>query len=648
MYICKVRTKQIPRYTVRDAQFTTKVDAWQPLPQGFLAAFGRSGLDALTARERRFNPDSRKIAFLTFENGFAPLGGLAAVVRILPVCLNRAGEDVVVLTPLYADIPKVKEALADGTIEPVFPKQEFQAASYRGSAACYRHGAAPVPTYFISVEGRFTASLNPYSYADGNDILDDSLAFCAAAPFVLNKLGINGNVLFHANDWETAPVALTSKFAVLDGLLENARTVLTLHNSFDSGIDADRKRKFFGEKIQGDTILKCVIPLLDGPLTTVSAPFAAELRTDPMQRTIFTNHLQGEFAANPPIGVENGMFGKPHLRYTYTALSHARQGVYDKLLSEKKRFREAMLRTVGVMSNREGVIGGLTEAIVGKIENCDDVVKTSASSRARPAISKDCDYVDDISKDKEIAGQARNDGIADTSQRPIFFMSGRLDLMQKGFDVIFNAVRCFPAGKVALIFCPSSADGARHSKELAFFRDIAQERPGDIVIWPFRITETDYVSAVLGSSFLLMPSFYEPFGAATEGFIYGTPVVARATGGLTVQVRPMTGGGAGPVGGATGLLYREAAEGDEQACAGWRDILNAPVDRRITVPLYQSMVKEAFGALSVAAGIFADKVRYGRMMVNCMDSLRSFSWNTAVSKYRRVYEAATRRGFFDD
>jgi len=631
MYIYTVKTKRPYRYTARDAQFTTKVDAWQPLSRGFLAVFGRAGFESLTARERGFEPDSRKIAFLTFENSFAQLGGLAAVVRILPVCLNRAGEEVVVFTPLYANIPKVKEALANGTLEPVLPKQEFQASSYRGAVSCYRHGGAQVPTYFIAVEGRFTAALNPYSYNDSNEILDDSLAFCAAAPFVLNKLGISGGVLFHAHDWETAPIALTSKFAVLEGLLENARTVLTLHNSFDSGIDADRKRKFFGDKILGDTVLRCAIPLLDGPLTTVSTPFAEELRADPLQRTVFTNHLQKEFSANPPIGVENGMFGKPRLRYTYTALSHARQGVYDKLLAEKARFREAMLRTVGAMAGRDGVIGGLTEAVADK--SAEGCINTDVGTKV------DTDVNTNINT---------NVNTGTDTNRPIFFMSGRLDLMQKGFDAIFHAIQCFPVGKAALIFCPSSAESARHSRELAFFREIAQERPGDIVIWPFRITEDDYISAVLGSSFLLMPSFYEPFGAATEGFIYGTPVVARATGGLTVQVRTLTGTGAGSVGDATGILYRETAESDEQACAGWRDILGVPVDQRIRVPLYQSMVKEAFGALSAAADIFADKTRYGRMMVNCMDSLRDFSWDAVVSKYRRVYDAAARRGFFDE
>jgi glycogen synthase len=612
MYIYRVKTKRRNfNYAPYDALFTAKLDAWQPMRRGFVAAFGSGGADSLNARERSFRPASRKVAFLAFENSFAQLGGLAAVARILPACLSRAGEDVSVLTPLYANIPKVKEALANGTLEPAVPKQEFQSASYRGVVSCYRAAASPVPAYFIAVEGRFAAALNPYSYADSNDLLDDSLAFCAAAPFILSKLGIMGDVLFHAHDWETAPVALTSKIAVLDGLMESARTVLTLHNSFDSGIDAERKKIFFGGDIPGDTVLRCVLPLLDGPLTTVSAPFAGELRNDPLQRAIFTNHLQGEFAANPPIGVENGMFGKPRLRYTYTALSHARQGVYDKLLAEKARFREAMLRVVAAMAGREGVIGGLAEA-------------------DRPV------SIEKAGVDVSVDG------------RPVFFMSGRLDLMQKGFDVVFNAVQRFPPGKAALLFCPSSAEGVRHGRELAFFRGIAEERPGDIVIWPFRITEAEYAAVMLGSSFLLMPSFYEPFGAATEGFIHGTPVVARATGGLTAQVRPLAGGGAGPVGAATGLLYREAAEGDGPECAGWRGILDVSVEERIREPLYQSMVNEAFNALSVAASIFADKARYGRMMVNCMDSLRDFSWNTAAAKYRRVYDTAAYRGFFDD
>jgi glycogen synthase len=619
-------------YTAFDAEFSAKVDAWQPLPRGFIDAFGADGFRVLNERERTFRADRRKIVSLTFENRFAPLGGLAAVMRFLPGYLKKAGEDVIILTPHYVNIPRVGEAVDSGALEPVIPKRKFDSPLYGGTLRCYRNSDAPVPAYFIGVDGRFTAESNPYSYADADDLLKDALAFCGAVPFVMRELGFDRDILFHAHDWETALIALASKQAVLDGVLENARTVLTLHNSFDSGFGglsgvgggagetganddaannaaqgsarSEEAREEAAARrvgITGHTVLQCSIPLLNGPLTTVSAPFARELRYDALQRTVFTNHLQTAFSVNPPVGIENGMFGRPYLQYTYSALSRARQGVFDVLLTQKARFRERMLSIVeSTGASNPKVVGRLKDVADGKL---------------------------------------------------VFFMSGRLDLSQKGFDVMFRAFQKFPPGKAGLIFCPSSAEGAKHAKDLAFFKKIALERDGDMVIWPFRVSSDDYVSIVLGSSFLLMPSFYEPFGAATEGFMHGTPVVARATGGLQVQVGPLAGE---EVGESTGILYRERPSGvdgresDSSECEGWKEILGLPVNDRMRVPLYQSMVDEAFGALLKAAAIFADRHSYGRMVLNGMDSLKSFSWDAAVNKYRRVYDAAARRGFFDN
>jgi len=628
-------------YTACDAAFTAKIDAWLPFERGFLDTFGRDRFDRLNGCERGFCASERKIISLTFENRFAPLGGLAAVMRFLPVYLKKWGEDVILITPLYINIPTVKTALEIGALEPVAVGEKFHSSSYEGTFSCYRDTEAEIDAFYIGVEGRFTAAQNPYSYNNSDDILDDSLAFCAAVPFVVDRLGVTGNIIFHAHDWETALIALTSKRAVLDGRLRNARTALTLHNSFDIGISEEKKRLFFGADFAGDTVLQCAIPLLNGPLTTVSTPFAHELRYDPLQRTVFTNHLQGVFSVNPPVGIENGMFGRPRLKYTYGALTRARQGEYGAILKEKTRFREGMFEVVRRMAERPDAIGSLKEV-----------------------------------------------------DRPVFFMSGRLDLMQKGFDVMFQAMQGFAIGKVGLIFCPSSAEGKRHSKEVEFFRHIAAARLGDIVIWPFRISAADYVSVVLGSSFLLMPSFYEPFGAATEGFMHGTPVVARATGGLLVQVRSAGTAGVAPSYSkmppdrmekddeATGILYRERGDGaddgveawasggirveesvpdnydlkkysahsigdDSAVCDGWKDILAAPVDDRIHTPIYRSMVREAFLALSRAADVYADRAAYGRMVLNGMDSLKRFSWDAAVEKYRRVYDTASRRGFFD-
>jgi len=602
-------TEKMPTKTCTDydALFTTKVDAWTPFIKGFIDILGQKRFDTLNRSERTFHSDKRKIVLLSFENRLASLGGLAAVMRLLPQYLKKSGEEVMLFTPLHTNLPKVKKAVEDGTLKHVVDPQKFSLCSYQGIVSCFQDTESDFPTYFISVENRFTAKSNPYSYdAESEDLLDDALVFCSAVPFVLKQLGITKDILFHAHDWEAAPIALTSKFAVLDGLLENSRTVLTLHNSFDSGISAKKKQMFLGKKlVNHHTILQCSIPLLNGPLTTVSTPFAAELCMDPLQRTIFTDHLQTVFSMNPPVGIENGMFGQPISPFTYGALSHARQGVFSTLLNQKKEARAKMIDVVNAMNHPD---------IIGSLKNIKD----------------------------------------DT---PILFMSGRLDLSQKGFDVMFHAFSKLPAGTAKLIFCPSSADGDRSSKELALFKTIAKKCDGDIVVWPFRVSSKEYVSVQAGASFMLMPSFYEPFGAATEGFLHGTPVIARATGGLWVQVRP-----ASEVHipkfynsllrslynaeEATGILYREQSDGEE-AQKGWKACLSAAsAANRIKSPFYRSMTEEAFNALSKAAEIFGDSETYGRMILNGVERLREFSWDVAVEKYRRVYDTASLRGFF--
>ncbi|MDR0306329.1 MAG: glycogen/starch synthase [Chitinispirillales bacterium] len=590
-----------------DAVFTAKIDAWTPFVRGFIDILGERQFEALNRSERTFNNDKRTIALLSFENRLASLGGLAAVMKLLPHYLKKSGENVILLTPLYSNIPKVKAAVENGVLRQVMEPQKFHLNSYEGMVSCFQDTDSEFSAFYISVEDKFTAANNPYSYDMKSDsLLDDSLVFCAAVPFVLRGLGFTKDVLFHAQDWETAPIALTSKFAVLDGLMENTRTVLTLHNSFDSGISDKKKLMFFGKKYSGcHTVLQCSIPLLNGPLTTVSTPFACELRMDPLQRTIFTDHLQTAFSMNPPVGIENGMFGHPASPFTYVALSRARQGDFSVLLEQKAQFRNRMFEIIKSMDHPD-IIGGL-------------------------------------------------EGVNDDT--PILFMSGRLDLSQKGFDVMFQAFGGLPAGKVKLIFCPSSAEGNRGSKELEFFEAVAKKCVGDIVVWPFRVSSNEYASVQSGASFMLMPSFYEPFGAATEGFMHGTPVIARATGGLWVQVKP-----AGEVHipkfynglfrceecteQSTGLLYREPIDGAE-AQKGWKECLEAAsTASRMKSHFYQSMVREASDSLSKAVEIYADNQAYGRMVLNGVEQLRRFSWVKAVEKYRKVYDTAALRGFF--
>ncbi|HMA65683.1 MAG: glycogen/starch synthase [Fibrobacterota bacterium] len=586
-----------------DHIFQTKIDSWVPINRAVHDFFTQREIDALKRSERTFTCANRTVVFLSFENQFASLGGLAAVAHHLPLWLQKLSEKVLFFTPLHSKNTNTQDALRCGKLVPVFTKKILRICNYQGVLSCYEHVDAPYKSYFLEVDGRFYAGDNPYAYEDKTELLIDSLAFSAAVPFVLAQLGVTSNLIFHAHDWETAPIAITSKLAVISNLINSARTLLTLHNSFDSGIALRHKTLFFGKNIPGETILQCTIPLLNGPLTTVSTPFAHELRHDPLQKGIFTDHLQKVFSMNPPIGVENGMFGEPVSPFSRDAINKAVRGETDDLLNEKAELRNRLLGEIKTIKTDPRVRGSLS--ITGR-----------------------------------------------NSKTPVFFMSGRLDFMQKGFDVIFNAFVKLTRGSAKLFFCPSSSH--TDSKELAFFEKIAERCEGDIIIVPFRLSRDQYNVFLQGASYLLMPSFYEPFGAATEGMMNGTPVVARGTGGLWIQVNPHDGMYVPSFYGLmldldkrsefpTGFLYREDYP-DGAALRNWREVIDLEPSKRVKNPLYTAMVDSAFNALKMAITAFGTKKYYGQMVCNGLDSVNQFTWQRAVEKYQKIYDAACYRG----
>ena len=60
------------------------------------------------------NTPINTIVFVTFENEFAPLGGLAAVMRLLPKRMAQLSDDrCVTVTPFFREITKCKPKLMD-------------------------------------------------------------------------------------------------------------------------------------------------------------------------------------------------------------------------------------------------------------------------------------------------------------------------------------------------------------------------------------------------------------------------------------------------------------------------------------------------------------------------------------------------------
>ncbi|HEX2959487.1 MAG TPA: glycogen/starch synthase [Chitinispirillaceae bacterium] len=583
-----------------DHIFQVKLDSWTSFQHRFHQLFSQREIDSIQRAQRTFNKNNRTVVYLSFENRFASLGGLAAVSRLLPPMLKKCNEQIVCLTPFHSGCAAVKEALRAGVLTKVLSEMVVHLCNYECVLNCYKDSTSEIPVYFLQIEGRFNAGENPYGYENKTELLYDALAFSAAVPLVLSKLGYDHDLILHANDWETAPVAITSKFAIVSNVLKNARTLLTLHNSFDSGISREDKLTFFGLDFPGHTILQCSLPWLNGPLTTVSSPFALELSGDSIQYGFFTDHLQHEFAMNPPIGIENGMFGDATCTYTQACIRKAHKGDFQAVLERKNSFRKQFISILEKNNVPESI---------GRI---------------------DCDGID--------------------SNIPIFFMSGRLDMMQKGFDVIFQAFERLERGSAKLFFCPSSV-----SSDLEYFRKSAERCKGDIAIWPFRIPLQQYTKCIAGATFLVMPSLYEPFGAATEAYIQGTPVIARGTGGLWIQVEPWNDcvvpafynsvvNKKEPDSKPTGILYRETID-DAVAAKLWRPLLESTLQERFSNPLYKSIVSAAEGALRSAIGLYQNDKAYAEVIVNGIDMLKYFSWDGPAKKYRKIYDTASVRGF---
>jgi glycogen synthase len=90
-------------------------------------------------------------------------------------------------------------------------------------------------------------------------------------------------------------------------------------------------------------------------------------------------------------------------------------------------------------------------------------------------------------------------------------------------------------------------------------------------------------------------------------------------------------------GGPTGILFREEYP-DALAEIEWKALLALPISQRIASPLYKSIVDSAFHALENAVECYLDPTRYGPMIFNSIESVKSFSWKHAVEAYRKVYD----------
>lgn len=556
----------------------------------------------------------KTVGFITFESEFAPLGGLAAVMRFLPKRMAEVeGWESFTMAPFFRAITRCKQHVYDAIVSTgktfsvpygsdVHSAEVFQFVDDRG-----------FHTFLIDSPDFFNAPCdcgdpphpatpcNPYvDPLKPRQLLEDSLLFCAAVPKALGALGYTRDLVLNLQDWETACVALTTKE---EPGLQAPACVLTLHNSYDQPVSETDFQKISKRSLIGSTVLSKMIPFVEPPLCTVSKQFAQELVTESVHTKAYAPHLQAAFKRKKILGINNGLFGK--LDFPEAARTAADSGHIQGLLDAKQERRQAMI----------------------------DILQEYRPERAWGELEW-----------KEFDG-------------PVFLFLGRDDPRQKGYDLAAAAIQRIPPGEAKYIFTPIPGDEGVDG--LGFLRKLAEQRPGEVKIFPFRMAR-GFIELQKGASFLAMCSFYEPFGAATEGYAVGTPVVARATGGLVQQVVPFPSASLSdsvrrlthafhtdhdP---PTGFLFRERRLSPVKMKDGWRKILDCAywpdgdrLQERLRIPLFDAMVTAASQAFRDAIEVFThDQASYADMINAGFRMLEHFSWDIAVREYDPVFQSA--------
>ena len=562
--------------------------------------------------EPSVNPDrqQRTVVFVSFETGLAPSGGLAAVMKALPQEMARY-ETCYLLAPYFRNISKPQPILTTYALtirDQTFPVEIRHATAADGFT-----------TYLLASDPFFTAPSDPYSNPDNPDkLVEDALFFCAAVPQALVEIArlreaTPHKLILHLQDWETACVAQAIRRYPQT---QSATCVLTLHNPYDRyvsyAITPMVSNLMSYLHLGTGNILTQMIPLMDGPLSTVSQNFADELTGDSLHTQVFAPHLQGLLASKGVVGVDNGIFGQLAFPFSDWARQQAAIGDLGPLQQEKWRRRETLAEVLATYQR-----------------------ELSANPRAdRQAWGADLDLSD--------------------PWLPVFLFVGRDDTRQKGFDAVAEAIRRIPPGRARYVFTP--IPGVEGFEGLSFLKDLAKERPGEVKAFPFRLDSEPFKALKEGSSYMVMGSLYEPFGAANEAYLAGMPLVARATGGLVQQVAPYPSAALSREGrqlvalfhgrksAPTGFLYREPSVPD--VVADWQKIVECGywpggdrIEDRKGIPLFDAMVQRAAWALQDAIDLYqTDQIAYARLIYHGYQMLDNFSWDRAIQEYRRLYD----------
>jgi glycogen synthase len=548
-----------------------------------------------------------RIAIVSYESPYAPGGGIAAVMKHLPAHLSLASKsEVVVITPFHR---KIQKTLSVESMMTEVTKLQIEFEGRSQDIKLLRLDLNGRWYFLKPSDPRFFSGIrHPYDVSDAEILLRDALFFGLAAAAATVSIDSKSSWTLLLQDWEAAPTALALPGIDFGPIM---RTFLTLHNSYDSPVSNAELLEYGINPITapGNTILGRALLLVEEPVFTVSNQFAKDLIEEDLQVAVMAPHLQ-QILKYRLIGIDNGPFTE--LAIEEGLLNQAKLGDYSLLKDWKD----------------------------GQRQRAQVALQALESSPEKPIWG-------DISRFK-------------FDKSPLFVLAGRDDPRQKGYDVACCAINDFlnSGGQASFLFFPIPGDEGLPG--LSFLKDLAFKHPQRVIGLPFLFQE-GYFEVLRGSTYGVMPSFYEPFGMANEFYLNGCVGVGRATGGIIQQIIPFRAtasfskavkqrsdrlfGDAAP---PTGFLYREQ-DAILSAIDDWHSINDAGyqvggypnrIEQRQTIPLFQAMARELTLCLIDATDLYCNSSEmYYQLLLQGISYIRdSLSWDRTAQAYLRYIE----------
>jgi len=401
---------------------------------------------------------------------FSKTGGLADVAGALPSALSKLGNDVLVITPLYAAARENCERLnlelkecTDSILR--FP---IGGAEAEGRILTSSLPGSNVPVYLLE-NGRYYNRPGLYSDPDDNsDYADNSERFLFLSRGALEAckvLGIQPDV-FHCNDWQTGLIPAYLHHLYHNDFPETA-SVMTVHNIAYQGL------------------------FWHGDMNLTGLPWE--------------------------------LFNWRMLEY-YGKLSFLKAGLVaaEVVTTVSKQYAKE-IQTEQFGMGMEGVLRQRSDTLVGIVNGVDyDVWSPEADKTLAAAYS-----ADDLSGKAECkrALQARYN-LPTRKEAPLIGMIGRL-VEQKGFDLVAAAMDKLMEMGVQLAIL-----GTGQPKYHALLGEMQTKYPDGIGLF-LGFDDALAHQTEAGSDMFLMPSRFEPCGLnQLYSLRYGTVPVVSQTGGL--------------------------------------------------------------------------------------------------------------------